>query len=101
MKIDGNLSSITDIDYKKEKVTVTPSGYGFETFFNAAVDLYNETNKYQINAEKMQLDYISGKTDDMIGLNMALVKASSSLQFTTQVTNKMLSAYQEIMRMQI
>jgi len=74
---------------------------GFETFFDAAMGLYNETNVYQLDAEKMQIDYVTGKSDDMIGLNMAQANAASALQFTTQVTSKVLSAYQEIMRMQI
>ncbi len=75
--------------------------YGFETFFDAAMGLYNETNIYQLDAEQAQIDYVTGKTDDIIALNMAQSRATSSLQFTTQVTNKVLNAYQEIMRMQI
>lgn len=74
---------------------------GFENFFDAAMGLYNETNVYQLDAEQMQVDYVTGKTDDIIALNMAQSKAANALQFTTQVTSKVLSAYQEIMRMQI
>jgi len=94
VSLDNNLfqpDNNSDLKLKPNKT--------FENFFDAALDLYNKTNEYQINAEKLQIDYVTGKTDDIIGLNMAQAKASASLQFTTQVTNKIISAYQEIMRM--
>lgn len=99
MKIDGVLSNINTLQ-KDENLKLNANN-SFEKFFDAALNLYNETNKYQLNAEKLQIDYVTGKTDDIIGLNMAQSKASTSLQFTTQVTNKIITAYQEIMRMSI
>lgn len=102
MRIDGNIQSVGNIELNNNnKVSVKPSGESFEEIFNAAVGLFNDTNALQIDAEQMQLDYITGKTDDIIALNMAQAKASASLQFTTQVTNKILTAYQEIMRMSL
>ncbi len=73
----------------------------FESFFKKAMELYNETNIYQNEAEQMQRDFVTGKSDDIIALNMAQAKASSSIQFTTNITSKVLAAYQEIMRMSI
>ncbi len=84
-----------------QSASKTNSKNSFETIFNAFLDMYNETNIYQLQAEKLQLDYAAGKTDDMVALNLALEKASASLNFTIQVTNKVLNAYQELMRMQI
>lgn len=74
---------------------------GFEAFFDAAMELYNETNVYQLDAEKMQIDYVTGKTDDIIALNMAQNRAATAIQFTSQITSKVLTAYQEIMRIQM
>lgn len=107
MKIDDSLFQIqklTPDGFYSDNTTIKDNIRGkdsFGDFFDAAMGLYNETNAYQLKAEQMQIDYVTGKSDDMIGLQMAQSYAASALQFTTQVTSKVLSAYQEIMRMQI
>lgn len=103
MMIDGGVQSVGAVDFNNndKKVYLRPSGESFEAIFNAAIGLINDTSRLQLNAENLQLDYVTGKTDDIIGLNMAQSKASASLQFTAQITNKILAAYQEIMRMSL
>lgn len=73
----------------------------FSKFFDQAVNLLEDTNIIQKDVEQKQLDFITGKSDDMIALSMAQSRASSAIQFTSQVTNKILTAYQEIMRIAI
>jgi len=104
MKTDTDLFQVHKLAFDSfgdSKPVQKSNGDEFKTFFDAAMGLYNETNVYQLEAEQLQTDYVTGKTDDIIALNMAQNKATSALQFTTQVTNKVLSAYQEIMRMQM
>lgn len=106
MRIDSSIEPIkplktsfdglTAVSHKKDNSDDT-----FEKVFRSALNMINETNEYQYAAEKMQVDYVTGETDDIIGLNLAQAKASSALSFTTQVTNKILTAYQEIMRMSL
>jgi len=74
---------------------------GFEDIFNSYFNLINETSAYQTEAEKLQLDYATGRTDDMLAVTLAQNKAYATLTFTLQVTNKLIEAYREIMRMQI
>ena len=71
----------------------------FEEIYDATVKLLDDTSRLQIEDEQLQLDYASGKTDDMLAVVMAQQKAYSSLNFTVQVTNKLIDAYREIMRM--
>lgn len=73
----------------------------FGDFFDKAVSLLNSTSDIQKDVENKQIDFITGKSDDMIALSMAQARASSAIQFTSQVTNKVLNAYQEIMRIAI
>lgn len=104
MKTDVDLFQIHRLafdSFGQEKTETKGGKDEFGTFFDAAMGLYNETNVYQLESEQLQVDYVTGKTDDIIALNMAQNKAALALQFTTQVTNKVLSAYQEIMRMQM
>lgn len=70
----------------------------FDSFYNAYLSIMNETNQLQIDADKIQVDYVTGKTDDMLAVMLAQEKAYSSLNFTVQVTNKIIDAYREIMR---
>lgn len=73
----------------------------FDDFYNAAIGLYEQTNQFQVVAEQAQLDFASGKTDNILDVVIAQRKASTTLQFTAQVTNKVLEAYKEILRIQL
>ncbi len=73
----------------------------FDSFFNAAMDAVYETNSYQQTADQLQQDLATGRTDDILGVLLAQDKAYSTLNFTVQVTNKIIESYREIMRMQI
>lgn len=73
----------------------------FEKFFDEAMNLLSATNDLQLEAQAEQIDFITGKSDDIISLTMANARASSAIQFTSQITNKVLTAYQEIMRISV
>jgi len=73
----------------------------FGALFNAALGVVNETNSLQKNADALQLDLAAGRTDDILSVLLAQEKAYSSLNFTVQVTNKVIEGYREIMRMQL
>lgn len=72
----------------------------FEDVFAAAMSLVNETNQLQKVADTAQVDFAAGRTDNVLEVMMAEQKAYSSLEFTVQVTNKVIEAYREIMRLQ-
>ena len=103
MRIDNNIQSFNqkltfNTNNNTDKISKTDY---FGKFFNEAIELIEKTNTMQIDADQKQIDFITGKSDDMIGLVMAESRASSAIQFTSQITNKILNAYQEIMRIPI
>ena len=73
----------------------------FDSFFQSYMDVLNQTSASQLSYEQLQIDYATNKTDDMLSVILAQQKASASLNFTLQVTNRIISAYQEIMRMSL
>lgn len=73
----------------------------FDTIFNAAVNNINETNGYISNKENEELKLAMGLTEDTSQLSAAIQKAETALQYTLAVRDKLLSAYNEIMQMQI
>jgi flagellar hook-basal body complex protein FliE len=73
----------------------------FSAFFGAAMDMMKASNEHQLTAERMQLDLAAGRIDEILAVQMAQDMASTSLNFTVQVTNRIIESYREIMRMQI
>ena len=99
---DYQLSGLSDISFKPQAETTDIDTKGvFDSVFNAALDIFNETNEFQQNADALQLDFAAGRTDNILSVLLAQEKAFSSLNFTVQVTNKIIESYREIMRMQL
>ena len=73
-------------------------GVSFGEFLNDAI---NKVSDMQLEAQKMNEALALGQTDNLHQVMIASEKASVALQFTMQVRNKILDAYQEIMRMPI
>lgn len=82
---------------KKEKT----DGTMFDSFLNTAIDNIKTTNSYLSDAEDEELKFALGETENTHDLMIALQKASTALQYTVAVRDKMLEAYREIMQMQI
>lgn len=55
----------------------------------------------QATVDTMNEKFVTGELSDVSSLMIASEKASIGLQFTVQVRNKVIEAYQDIMRMQI
>ena len=99
---DYPLSAVNNISFKPqvEKRDINAKD-AFSAAFDAALAVFNQTNEYQKNAEALQLDLADGRTDNILAVLLAQEKAFSSLNFTVQVTNKIIEGYREIMRMQL
>lgn len=73
----------------------------FDSILNAAVNNINETNGYLSDQENEELKLAMGITDNTHDLSIAMQKAETALQYTIAVRDKLLSAYNEIMQIQI
>ncbi len=81
--------------------TSSENGSIFETFLNASTKMYSETNTLQQDVAQKQIDFATGKTDNILDVMLAQEKATTALTFTVQVTNKVLESYKEIMSIQV
>ena len=99
---DYPLSGINNISFKPriDDRDVNAKD-AFNLAFDAALAVLNETNDYQKTADALQLDLAAGRTDNILSVLLAQEKAYSSLNFTVQVTNRIIEGYREIMRMQL
>lgn len=94
----SSVSSLAGALFDKQEKT---SGTMFESFLNTAIDNIKTTNSYLSDAEDEELRFAMGETENTHDLTIALQKASTALQYTVAIRDRLLDAYKEIMQMQI
>lgn len=75
-----------------------PEGSSFADLLNQAV---GDVNQLQLQAEQAGVDLAAGKVTDLHQVMIITEKADLALQMAIQVRNKVIEAYQEIMRMPV
>jgi len=83
------------------KSAVGDSAGNGDDFAKQLMDVLKEVNNSQNNSADMQKSYMAGQQVEYHDLMIAMEKASTSLQLTMQVRNKLLEGYQEISKLQI
>jgi flagellar hook-basal body complex protein FliE len=81
--------------------TAEASGSGFDRLKDLASLALSRVNATQLNAEELAKDYALGENVEVHQVIMAAQEASLAFQLTVQIQNKLVEAYQEIMRMQV
>lgn len=71
------------------------------SFGESLVDAIRQVNDLQLQADEMSRALAAGQAAELHQVMLAAEKANLSLQFTLQVRNKVIEAYQEIMRVQV
>ena len=94
----SSVSSLTGVLTKEQEKT---TGTLFESLLNSAIDNIKTTNGYLSDAEDEKLRFALGETENTHDLMIAMQKASTALQYTVTIRDKLLDAYKEIMQMQI
>ncbi|MGB9790608.1 flagellar hook-basal body complex protein FliE [Thermotoga caldifontis] len=64
-------------------------------------EAFDKVNQVQKNAEKMASDFALGKISNIHEVIIEAEKATIALRLTTEVRNRIVEAYREIMRMQL
>jgi len=82
---------------KKEPSTLNTDS----SFSNILANAVNEVNNDIKTAEQLSDKVATGEVKDVHQVMIAMEKANLGLQLTVQVRNKVVEAYQEIMRMQV
>ncbi|MFQ5483272.1 MAG: flagellar hook-basal body complex protein FliE [Nitrospinaceae bacterium] len=76
----------------------TEKSSGFIKTLSESIDRVNELQK---EADQAIEKLTTGESDNLHGAMLAVSKADLAFRMTMQVRNKMVEAYQEVMRMQI
>lgn len=83
---------------ESDKKMGSPSEINFsDVLQNTLNEVVENVNK----AEELSMKVATGEIEDLSEVTVAMEKASLGIQMTVEVRNKVVEAYQEIMRMQI
>lgn len=83
---------------ENSKVNQGTGNLPFSDIFKNALE---NVSKLELEAQALANDFAVGRTDNIHQVMIAAEKADIALQFTLQIRNKIMDAYNEIMRMQI
>ena len=78
-----------------------PSGNSETSFKGLVEGLVDKVNAPHVEADRAIAELASGKSDNVHGAVISMVKADMSFRMTLEIRNRLTEAYQEIMRMQI
>ncbi len=84
-----------------QNVKSAVTGSGGEAFATALKQSLQETNALQLEADSLVAKVAAGDLAATQEAMVALQKASLALDLTVQVRNKIIEAYQELMRTQV
>lgn len=94
-----SIGGIGSIGPSTAKVEITESPA--PSFKDAVKTAIKEVNHLQNQADDAAVKMATGEIEDVHEAMIAMQKAKLALDFTIQVRNKVVEAYQEIMRMQV
>jgi flagellar hook-basal body complex protein FliE len=77
------------------------TGIGGTTFGETLKDAIHKVNDLQQTADVKMQQLATGETTDIADVKIAAEKADIALRLMTSVRNKMIDAYNEIMKMQV
>jgi flagellar hook-basal body complex protein FliE len=89
------------LDNKSVKIESPATSEKAPSFADTLKEAINDVNALQVQADTKAQELSTGKTDDVAGVMIATEKAEIALRAMVQVRNKIIDAYQEIMKMQV
>lgn len=102
MAIQSVLNSAPNVSLLKPQTQLKPTSYEVQQSFGTYLkDAINEVNKTQINSDMMTEKLVRGENVELHDVMISAQKASIALNATMEMRNKVVEAYQEIIRMPV
>jgi len=96
-----NISAISSLSHIKTEVAVPSVSDGGNSFKNILSSAIGEVESARSDAAKSVEQFLSGNGEDLHSTILATQRAELEFQMLMQIRNKVVSAYQEIMKMQM
>ncbi len=98
-KLTGFLDRINEPGSRENLGSVGKSEKG--DFGSLVSDSFSKVNNDLVSSEKMAQEFLVEGKHDLHEVMISMEKADMSFRYMTQVRNKVLDAYSEVMRMQV
>ncbi len=95
------LKEIRSNNHAIPNPAAAPTNPGEKTFADTLKDAVQSVNEAQKTADFKAQQLATGKTSDIADVMLASEKANIQFKLMTSVRNKIIEAYQEIMKMQV
>ena len=99
-KIEQQLKELS-LNTEQKDGNVDKKNFSKTEFIDLLEKGMGEINLASRQAERMSMDLASGKTSNIHETMLAVTKAELGFSMMVQMRNKMIEAYQEVMRMQV
>lgn len=88
-------------DHAQQGISVIPNQHSIQSdnFQSAMRQSVRRVDDHQQHAAQLAADVDAGRSDDLVGAMVASQKASISFQALTQVRNKLMTAYDDVLKM--
>ena len=104
-RLPGDQKSISSSSSSRDGMgSIAGTGSASETqksFADTLNDAIQNVNELQKSSDKAMQNLATGRTDNVAEVMIASEKADIALKLMVQVRNKIIDAYQEIMKMQV
>jgi flagellar hook-basal body complex protein FliE len=97
----AGLSSVGDLTGVSSAISPTRGSHTGNGFLGSLKDAIAQVNEVQLDAGQAVDKFVSGESENVHQMMMALQKADVSFQLMMQIRNKLVSAYEDIQRMQM
>ncbi|MFN4189655.1 MAG: flagellar hook-basal body complex protein FliE [Pseudothermotoga sp.] len=95
------VDKISNIGQNLNQLNPTSQKKSEGDFADILKNAIEKVNQIQKNAEQMSADFALGKISNIHEVIIEAEKATIALRLTNEVRNRIVQAYQEIMRMQL
>ena len=95
------IGRVAEIQPAKTSAASPAQAEGVPSFAETLQNSIREVNSLKVEADKAIEDLATGQGADLQGTILALEKADISFKMMMEVRNKIVSAYQEVMRTQV
>jgi flagellar hook-basal body complex protein FliE len=99
--IDGIGARPADLSEGQGAERPAKAADGKSSFGNLIEKTLNDTERLQEHADGMVRSFAQGEITDVHEVMLAMSRADLSFRMVLEVRNKLLDAYQEVMRMQV
>ncbi len=95
------ISTIAPLTSAPASVRIQGTAPGGDPFSQLVSRLIDDANAQQLQSNEVLNQFATGQSDNVQDLVLAVAKADLSFRLVLEIRNRLIEAYQEVMRMQM